>query len=66
MYLFWFYTDTAFDREIICYDVVDYSSHSQVAPPQIAPSPEIAPVFWACIVVQFGDLAQKNFQIEVC
>ena len=43
-----------------------YSSHSQIAPPQIAPSPEIAPVFRAGIVVQFGDLAQKHFQIELC
>ena len=43
-----------------------YSSHSQIAPPQIAPSPEIAPVFRAGIMVQFGDLAQKHFQIEVC
>ena len=42
-----------------------YSSHSQIAPPQIAPSPEIAPVFRAGIVVQFGDLAQKHYQIEV-
>ena len=45
---------------------VKYSSHSQIAPPQIAPSPEIAPVFRAGIVVQFGDLAQKHFQIELC
>ena len=43
-----------------------YSSHSHIASLQIAPSPEIAPVFRAGIVVQFGDLAQKQFQNEIC
>ena len=35
------------------------------SPCQIAPSLQIAPVFRAGIVVQFGDLALKQFQIEV-
>ena len=43
-----------------------YSSPCQIAPRQIAPSLEIAPVFRAGVVVQFGDLAQNQFQIEVC
>ena len=34
-------------------DFSQYSSLSQIAPPQIAPSPEIAPVFRAGIVAQF-------------
>ena len=42
-----------------------YSRPRQIAPRQIAPSLQIAPVFRAVIVVQFGDLAQKQFQIEV-
>ena len=43
----------------ILYRAPVYSSLSRIAPPQIAPCPEIIPVFWACIVAQFGDLAQK-------
>ena len=42
-----------------------YSSPCQIAPHQIAPSLQIAPVFRAGIVVQFGDLAEKQFHIEV-
>ena len=42
-----------------------YSGPRQIAPRQVAPSLRIAPVFRAGIVVQFGDLALKQFQIEV-